>query len=514
MRTKKTSTHGKSFVIFSKILMSGYSLSLFLGLLFICCESVEKKEERLARQYCASCHVFPDPNLLPKEIWKNVVLPNMAFRMGLMDLMEGAQYVPMDDLVMVASTLPGRPMVTEEEWSLITHYFDQHAPDSLLEVDQIEPEKLELFEATKLPDTGGTLPLITMIKVDTLNQNIYMGTRAGKLSILNTQFQEEKSVQLSSPPSHITFENHEVTISIMGIMDPNDRPKGELNSFNEDISIGQILIDSIKRPVYFEKVDLNSDNKKDLVVCAFGNYTGDLSIYEHTGQSMYKRHILSTLPGSRRTLTLDFNSDGLVDILALFTQGDEQLTLFTNEGNFKFNQKNLLRFPPVYGSTFFDIVDFNQDGRFDVLYSNGDNSDYSQILKPYHGVRIFLQDPDGNFSESWFHPMNGASKAVAIDFDLDGDLDIASFSFFPDFVKSPHKGFIFFENKEGEFHPQTLPEGSSGRWIVMDVADIEGDGDKDILLGALDFNTKVPNVLFQKWENEKTAVLILRNLTR
>lgn len=494
--------------------MSGYSLSLFLGLLFIGCESVEKKEERLAQQYCTSCHLFPDPKLLPKEIWKNEVLPNMAFRMGLMNLMEGARYVPMADLPTVASTLPGRPMVTEEEWSLIAHYFDTHAPDSLVELNQIEPEKLELFEATKLPDPGGTLPLITLIKVDTLNQKIYLGTRAGKLSILNKQFQEEKSAQLSSPPSHVTFDNREVTISIMGIMDPNDRPKGELNSFNEDISIRQILIDSVKRPVYFEKVDLNSDNNKDFVVCAFGNYTGDLSIYEHTGQSEYKRHTLSTLPGSRRTLTLDFNRDGLVDILALFTQGDEQITLFINEGNFKFKQKKLLSFPPVYGSTYFEIVDFNKDGRFDILYTNGDNSDYSQIFKPYHGVRIYLQDTDGNFSESWFYPMNGASKAVAIDFDLDGDLDIAAFSFFPDFVKDPNQGFIFFENIEGKFYPHTIPEGSAGRWIVMDVADIEGDGDQDILLGALDFNTKVPKSLFRKWETEKTAVLILRNLTR
>jgi hypothetical protein len=110
--------------------------------------------------------------------------------------------------------------------------------------------------------------------------------------------------------------------------------------------------------------------------------------------------------------------------------------------------------------------------------------------------------------------MNGASKAVAIDFDLDGDLDIAAFSFFPDFVKDPNQGFIFFENIEGKFYPHTIPEGSAGRWIVMDVADIEGDGDQDILLGALDFNTKVPKSLFRKWETEKTAVLILRNLTR
>ncbi len=149
-----------------------------------------------------------------------------------------------------------------------------------------------------------------------------------------------------------------------------------------------------------------------------------MAVYENNGKSEYNKHVISTLPGSRRTLSRDFNDDGLIDILALFTQGDEQITLFINEGNFRFKQKILLRFPSVYGSTYFDIVDFNKDGRFDILYTNGDNSDYSQILKPYHGIRIFLQESNGNFSESWFYPMHGASKAVAFDFDLDGDLDM------------------------------------------------------------------------------------------
>ena len=515
MRTAKISGQGISFNNFCEILMSGYSfIGLSLVLLFFSCESVEKKEERYAKQYCASCHVFPEPKLLPKEIWKNHVLPNMAFRMGLTNLMEGAQYVPMPDLVTVAGTLPGRPMVSEEEWKLITHYFEKNAPDSLVIPVNGKLENLDLFEAIKLLDPDRSLPLITLVKADTLNQRIYLGTRTGKLTQFNSRFEIERSFPLSSPPSHISISNNELTVSLMGIMDPNDRTKGELSTYNADGNNQEILIDSLKRPVYFEEADLNADGKKDFIVCAFGNYTGELAVYENNGKSEYNKHVISTLPGSRRTLSRDFNDDGLIDILALFTQGDEQITLFINQGNFRLKQKILLRFPSVYGSTYFDIVDFNKDGRFDILYTNGDNSDYSQILKPYHGVRIFLQESNGTFSESWFYPMHGASKAVAFDFDLDGDLDIASFSFFPDFTKNPDQGFIYFENKEGNFYPLTLPEVTAGRWIVMDVADIDGDNDKDILLGALDFNTKVPKALFQKWEEEKTAVLILRNRTK
>ena len=48
----------------------------------------------------------------------------------------------------------------------------------------------------------------------------------------------------------------------------------------------------------------------------------------------------------------------------------------------------------------------------------------------------------------------------------------------------------------------------------MDIGDVEGDIDMDILLGALDFSTNVPPTLFQKWQQDKTSILILKNSTR
>lgn len=515
LQAKKTLSNSISLKVSLRILMSGYFMSgILLATLLFACESSENKEERLARLNCGSCHVFPEPNLLPKEIWAKEVLPNMAFRMGLVDLMEGAQYLPLEDLIAVASTLPAQPMVSEEEWKSIQNYFEQHAPDSLTSETKEIPGILQLFDVQKIVDPEGELPLVTLVKADTLNRKIMVGTRSGKLHQLNSQFELEKSIQLSSPASHLTVENNKYTLSIMGIMDPNDRPKGALITIPTDTIKSMTFIDSLKRPVHFEQKDLNADGYDDFVICAFGNYTGALLVYENQQGKNYRKHVISTLPGSRMTVLRDFNNDGLLDILALFTQGDEQITLFINEGNFKFEQKILLRFPPVYGSTFIDIVDFNKDGKFDILYANGDNSDYSQILKPYHGVRIFLQKTDFTFTESMFYPMHGASKAIAHDFDGDGDLDIASFSFFPDFEKASEESFIYFENQNGKFNPLTLPASSSGRWIVMDIADVDQDGDKDILLGALDFKTKVPATLSDSWENGKTAILVLKNKSR
>lgn len=196
---------------------------------------------------------------------------------------------------------------------------------------------------------------------------------------------------------------------------------------------------------------------------------------------------LEPSPGSRKINIRDVNGDGLQDVLALLTQGDERINLYLNKGNFEFNTITLLRFPAVYGSSYFELNDFNKDGHFDILYTNGDNSDYSTILKPYQGVRIFLNNGQQQFSESWFYPMNGASMAMANDFDQDGDLDIAAIAFFPDFERSPENGFLYFENQNGTFKSFTSPLSTSGRWLVMDAGDVDQDGDTDLILGALDF---------------------------
>jgi hypothetical protein len=264
------------------------------------------------------------------------------------------------------------------------------------------------------------------------------------------------------------------------------------------------------RPVQILAADLNQDGKTDYVTCEFGYLTGALTWMENKG-NRFERHILRGEPGAIKAYVDDVNHDNLPDLWVLFAQGDEGVFIFQNKGNGKFEMQQVLRFPPSYGSSYFELQDFNKDGHPDILYTCGDNGDYSTVLKPYHGVYIFLNDGNNSFKEKYFYPIDGCYKAIARDFDNDGDLDIATISFFADYQRQPEEGFVFLEN-EGHFRfkPQTIPETQQGRWLTMDAGDLDGDGKTDLVLGNFSLG---PTLMASKHNWKKGPLfMVLKNV--
>lgn len=478
-------------------------LAMFLN----SCSTPEEKSEALAKKYCASCHAFPDPALLDKGTWAKVVMPQMAFRMGLnKDMLWELNQNEMEEVVKI---IPQRPMVSEEQWKAIQDFYAVNAPESLIIKEEKISHDLEGFTAEEytLPSP---FPSVTHITFDSTLQAIFVGTRQSMLYKLNTKFEITSSVELKSPLSCIDKTQGKWVMSCMGIMDPNDQAKGELQVLDPASLTFQTLITSLKRPVYVSSNDFDGDSRMDYLVSEFGNHTGKLTLYEQREKS-FLPHPIHFLPGTRRTILTDFDKDGVTDILALVTQGDEKIVLYRGHNDFNFTPETLLQFSPVYGSSYFDLIDLNNDGHQDILYTNGDNADYSQILKPYHGVRIFANNGKGKFSETHFLPMHGASMALAHDFDKDNDLDIAAISFFPNFEKDAATGFIYFENTGGKFQGHTISNAANGRWLTITASDVDNDDDVDIVLGSLNFPTGVPEELSEKWRTNNTSLLLLRN---
>ena len=470
----------------------------------------KENAETLAKRHCASCHMFPAPSMLDKTRWETGVLPEMAFRMGLdVSKFQDKDQSEVNEMI---KAIPLRPMISNSEWEAIRKYYLDNAPDTLEQTTLRSTFALDAFtpSAIRLPITGQNM--ITMLKWNSVKENLFIGTRRGMLYQLDAALTLTDSLKMNGALSDIFFHSSRAPFALnMGIMDPNDQPAGTVAELLLPEKRISIVIDSIKRPVHLNIADLDNDKDEDLLVSAFGNFTGSLNAYRKRSDNTYELHYIHNFPGTRKTVVADFNKDGLPDIVALVTQGDEHIALFTNRGNFRFSYQVLLKFSPVYGSSYFELCDFNKDGHADILYTNGDNADFSYSLKPYHGVRIFLNDGLNSFKESVFYSMHGASMARAADFDRDGDLDIAAISFFPDFKTHPERGFVFLRNDNGRLTAFTTPLAAEGRWLTMEIGDFDSDSDEDIVLGALDFPTSVPDSLLEVWRKNRTSLLLLRN---
>ena len=449
--------------------------------------------EALAKQYCASCHLYPSPQLLDKKTWRDGVLPNMGMRLGIrtpgQDPYEGLDTTEAR-LLHTLNAFPEKPMIAKNDWQQIVHYYTSKAPEQPLPQQAVAPVRsgLKLFRSQPVYIGQNQMPYTSLLKFDKRSEKLYVGDGYKQLCLFNKDLSLASNWFMPSPPVDVDFRAGLPRVLCIGSLAPTQKRTGNFFTFDpsEKSKAAPIRFDSLARPVSVESGDLNGDKQNDVLICSFGNYTGRLSWFESGDQ--HKEHILLEQPGARKAEIADMNNDGLPDVVALFAQAREELVMFLNKGNGKFEQKILQSFPSVYGYTYFELADFNKDGHPDILLTNGDNWDLSPIKKYYHGIRILMNDGLNNFKESFFYPYYGAEKAVARDFDGDGDLDIAAIAFSDDLNK-PEQGFLLLQNDgKMNFTALSTPGAADGKWITMEAADLDGDGDDDIVLGSFIYN--------------------------
>ena len=476
--------------------------------------------KRLALQYCQMCHLFPDPSLLDKKTWVDKVLPNMGLRLGINESGKDpyADLIPEEQPIMRKLNIyPNTPLIPKKDWDQIVKYFEAEAPEETLQQKKHEPigDTLSLFLTRQISFDDKPLPKTTMLKFNGASDEMYIGDGQHKLYILDNHFNFKSAWNTESAPVDISFRKGAAPLLLtIGSFSPSDQQLGRLLSFDTSFTtpLPEINIDHLSRPVQFARADLNMDGKEDAVICNFGNNSGKLAWYDDFQAS--KENVVKNLPGARKIDVRDFNGDGKPDMMVLMSQAWEGITLFYNLGKGRFKEKKLLQFSPVFGASYFELADFNKDGHPDILLTNGDNWDYSAINKNYHGVRIYLKDGRDNFKEAWFYPLYGTSKAVAADFDNDGDVDIAAIAFYAD-LEHPENGFVYFSNQgDLSFHPSSPVQAAAGKWLTMEAADFDHDGDTDIVLGSYFHTVGELNKLIGKGVTVFPQLLVLTNETK
>ena len=209
------------------------------------------------------------------------------------------------------------------------------------------------------------------------------------------------------------------------------------------------------------------------------NGDGALDILEGNGEELRQRsqvylndgfgHFTNTgqiLPEYfLRDMTVgDIDDDGDVDWI-MATQGDG-VKIWKNDGSGLFQLSQSLGSSNIYVRAV-DLGDVDGDGDLDLLYGSVGN-------------RIFLNDGNGNFSDS-DQGMGDQYLTQVVrfaDLDQDGDLDfIQGNRVFEAYDMSNR---IYFNNGNGLF-VDSLQNLGQGHTMGLDVGDVDGDGDLDLV---------------------------------
>jgi hypothetical protein len=254
------------------------------------------------------------------------------------------------------------------------------------------------------------------------------------------------------------------------------------------------LLDGVGRVADVQAGDFRKTGKLDLIVAVFGwNKTGEIRFLENQtndwSQPKFVSRTLDKRHGTIHVPTVDLDSDGNLDFVALISQEHEAIVAFLNDGNGNFTPRELYRGPhPAYGSSGIQLVDLNGDGKVDILYTNGDSFDKPHVLKPYHGVQ-WLENKGGlKFMHHPITPLYGAHRAVAADFTGTGRMDIVAVSFLPAKFYPQRKeknldSVIYLEQiAPGHFARHSL-ETATCDHVTCAAGDIFGRGRMDFVTG-------------------------------
>jgi WD40 repeat protein len=237
--------------------------------------------------------------------------------------------------------------------------------------------------------------------------------------------------------------------------------------------------------------DVDGDGDIDVVAAVEGEDM--IAWYESDGlcplPGFTERVVTDTALGATSAIAVDVDADGRMDIIAA-SHFDDQITLHWNDGPGPV-------FLPIPVSVARDAprtvfaADVDGDGDVDVL-SASENDD-----------TIAWHENDGasppGFSEHLITTeRDGAHGVFAADVDGDGDVDVISASYDDDTV-------AWYENDGPPlftFTEHVLSTGAEGARAVS-AADVDGDGDVDVLAASLDDDT------IALYDNGRTDIVLV-----
>ena len=234
--------------------------------------------------------------------------------------------------------------------------------------------------------------------------------------------------------------------------------------------------------------DINGDGKDDVF---FGSAKfANSAIYFQT-KNGFEKQTISALEEDLRSEDIsavieDFDNNGENDLLVVSGGGEyygENKALLDRLYLQKENNFSKTDFPEYFeNGSLVKTADYDNDGDLDLFIGGAAvSNDFGKIPQSF-----LLKNENGNFSidkENKLGEIGMITDAIWTDFNNDGQIDLI--------VVGEWMAPKFFENQNGKFKPYKIEAGLKGLWQSIAEFDIDGDGDKDYLLGNWGLNTKL-----------------------
>lgn len=284
--------------------------------------------------------------------------------------------------------------------------------------------------------------------------------------------------------------DNDIMIALLGILFPSNDKIGTVvimentgkNQFKD-----HVVVEKIARVSDVRAGDLDADGDMDLSVAQFGYDDGETRWIENLGDWNFKSHILQNLSGPINVENIDIDNDGDLDIISLVSQEWEEIYCFINDGKANFQVRLLWGSSNEdFGSSGIFMYDLNQDGKMDILYTNGDAFDYIPPQgRPWHGVQWLENKGNLNFEFHRIGNFIGAYSVRPADIDVDGDIDLFSVSAFNLWEKPEAQSFIWFENTGNlQFMIHDIAN-SPTHLVTLEMGDFNHDGLTDFVTGGM-----------------------------
>ena len=454
--------------------------------------ALDQDAEARVVAFCSDCHAIPRAESFPRDRWHREVTRGYAFyaRSGRNDL----DPPPMHETIA---------------------YFRSRAPERIVfpKPEEAETELHATFRVEKLAmdQSAGVVPEISHLRWAHLGPGdkhvlLLCDMRYGYVAAADLRGRKPYPQILArlNNPVHVEPVDLDGDLAIdlvaadLGSARPNDHDQGRVVWLRGQPAAGSfeevVLASGLGRIADVRPADFDADGDLDLIVAEFGHYqTGKIFLLRNVAQRgqrpRFEPEVIDGRPGTIHVPVHDFNQDGRPDFVALVSQDWERVEAFINQGDGSFHLQTLWAGPDLtFGSSGIELVDLDQDGDMDVLYTNGDCWD-NWYVNTSHGVQWLENLGDLEFAYHRLTDMPGVYRALAGDFDGDGDLDVVAVAWLPPpvmpstLLDAPLVSILCLEQTEpGTFVRHTLETGSP-HYATVETADFDGDGDLDFAVG-------------------------------